>query len=149
MQLHLYAPPLLVSQLVSPGTHYLQLGYRGTFASPQSRIGLFTIKFYGVCLRPPIPRPCANTNIQLKYVIPQYCDSTKFASENMKQSLQDDPMERQLPFNYHERTQKSLKPEDNVLQKELYRFYDETTRNNLGRNQSKSFVMVFNQSRKL
>ena len=26
---HLCAPPLLVSQLVSPGTHYLQLGHRG------------------------------------------------------------------------------------------------------------------------
>ena len=33
----LCAPPLLVSS----GTHYLQLGRRGAFASPQSLIGLF------------------------------------------------------------------------------------------------------------
>ena len=32
-----------VSQLVRPGTHYLQLGHRGAFASPQSRIGLFPL----------------------------------------------------------------------------------------------------------
>ena len=42
----LSASPLLVSQSVSQGTHYLQLGYRGAFASPQSRIGLLVHKYH-------------------------------------------------------------------------------------------------------
>ena len=132
------------------------LTYQGATSTPHSLPGgygagtwlggfLFTIKFNGICLRPPIPRHCRNTSIQLKYVD----DSTKLASVNLKQSLQDDLMKRPLPLNYHERTQKCLKPEDNVLQKELDRFYEETTKNNLVTNESKSFVMVFNQSRKL
>ena len=130
------------------------LTYQGATSTPHSLPGgygagtwlggfLFTIKFNGICLRPPIPRPCGNRAIQLKYVD----DSTKTASINMKHSLQDDPTVRLRPLNFHERTEKCLKPDENILQQELDRFHDETTRNNFVTNQSKSFVMVYNRSR--
>ena len=132
------------------------LTYQGATSTPHSLPGgygagtwmggfLFTIKFNGICLRPKIPRPNGNRAMQLKYVD----DSTKCASVNLKQSLQDDEQSRPFPLNYHERTKKCIKPDENVLQHELDRFHQETTENNFVTNQNKSFVMIFNKSRKL
>ena len=61
---------------------------------------LFLIKFNGICLRPSIPRPNGNKAIQLKYID----DATKAASVNLTNSLSPDPIVRQEPLNYHERT---------------------------------------------
>ena len=50
---------------------------------------LFIVKFNGICLRPPIPRPISgNEAIQLKYID----DSTKAATINLKTSLIPDPV---------------------------------------------------------
>ena len=89
-----------------------------------SGIFLFIIKFNGICLRPQIPRP--NGNMAIHY-----------------------PAEtKPFPLNYHERTQMVLDPSENLLQIELDRFHRETTENNFVTNKKKTFVMVFNPSKK-
>lgn len=105
---------------------------------------LFIVKFNGVCLRPAIPRPNGNRAIQLKFVD----DATKVASVNLKTSLINDPSSRPLPLNYHERNRMIIDPNENVLQHELNRFQAEATEKNFVANKQKTFIMLFNQSRK-
>ena len=102
------------------------------------------IKFNGICLRPSIPRPNGNRAIQLKYID----DATKAASVNLTNSLITDPKIRQMPLNYNERTKMIVDPIENVLQHELNRFQEETTKNNFVTNKKKTAVMVFNNSKK-
>ena len=106
---------------------------------------LFIIKFNGICLRPAIPRLNGNQAIQLKYID----DATKCASINLTKSLVPDPSVRPAPLSYNERTRMVLNPEENVLQHELDRFQKETTDKNFVTNKKKTFVMLFNNSRKL
>ena len=106
---------------------------------------LFLVKFNGICLRPPIPRPISgNAAIQLKYID----DSTKAATINLQSSLIPDPSTRPFPLKYHERTKMILNPEENILQHELDRFDNEIKQNNLVINSKKSLVMVCNPSKK-
>ena len=105
---------------------------------------LFIVKFNSVCLRPAIPRPTGNRAIQLKFVD----DATKVASVNLRTSLIQDPAKRQLPLNYHERNQTIIDPQENVLQIELDRFHAEATEKNFVANKQKTFIMLFNQTRK-
>ena len=105
---------------------------------------LFIIKFNGICLRPQIPRPNGNMAIQLKFVD----DSSKAASINLKNSLIPDPKTKPFPLNYHERTQMVINPSENLLQLELDRFHKEATENNFVTNKKKTFVMVFNPTKK-
>jgi hypothetical protein len=104
----------------------------------------FIVKFNGICLRPPIPRPNGNRAIQLKFVD----DSTKAASVNLKRSLIPDTRNKPFPLNYHERTQMVIDPQENVLQLELDQFQKEATENNFVTNKKKTFVMVFNSTKK-
>ena len=131
------------------------LTYQGASSTPRDLPGgygagtwlggfLFTIKFNGICMRPAIPRPNGNRAIQLKFVD----DSTKLASVNLKHSLQNDSSNRPLPLSFHERTKQIIKPEENVLQQELDRFNHETKLNKFVTNEKKSFVMVFNHTKK-
>ena len=105
---------------------------------------LFIIKFNRICLRPPIPRPNGNMAIQLKFVD----DSTKAASINLKKSLIPDPQTKPYPLNFHQRTQMVIDPYEDMLQIELNRFQKETSENNFITNKKKTFVMVFNPTRK-
>jgi len=105
---------------------------------------LFIIKFNGICLRPSIPHPNGNKAIQLKYVD----DATKAASINLTNSLIQDPLTRQMPLQYHERTKMIIDPQENVLQMELDRFQKETAENNFVANEKKTAVMIFNNSKK-
>ena len=105
---------------------------------------LFIIKFNGICLRPAIPRPNGNRAIQYKFVD----DASKAASINLKCSLIPDPKSRQFPLAFSERTQMVLDQRENVLQQELTRFHDETQQSNLLANKSKTFIMLFNFSKK-
>ena len=105
---------------------------------------LSVIKFNGICLRPAIPRPNGNRAIQLKNID----DSSKAASINLKRSLIPDPQTRQFPLNYNERTRMILNPSENVLQQELVRFQEETQQHNLVTNSKKTFIVLFNPSRK-
>ena len=118
----------------------------GGFSAGSFLGGLFfIIKFNGACLRPPVPRPLTgNRTLQLKYID----DSSKAASINLKTSLIEDPEERARPFNFHERHQTILKPEEDILQEELDRFHNWTIDNKLRVNSAKCFLMQFSRSRK-
>ena len=105
---------------------------------------LFIVKFNGICLRPAIPRPNGNRAIQLKFVD----DATKVASVNLKASLIQDQELRPQPLNYHERYRMKIDPAENVLQHELDRFHSEATEKNFVANKKKTFIMLFNQTRK-
>ena len=106
---------------------------------------LFIIKFNGVCMRPPIPRPMSGNRIfQAKFID----DCTQAASINMKASLIPDPEDRPRPLNFHERTQMVLSKEENILQQEMTRFYVEAAENRFFVNYKKSFIMQFSRSRK-
>ena len=106
---------------------------------------LFIIKFNGACLRPPIPRPLSrNKAMQLKYID----DSTQAASINLKKSLMEDPEIRPRPLKYHERHQTILKPEEDIMQQELDRFYTWTVQNKLPVNRKKCLTMQFSRSHK-
>ena len=105
---------------------------------------LFIIKLHGICLRPAIPRPNGNRAIQYKFVD----DASKAASINLKCSLIPDSKSRQFPLAYYERTQMILNPSENLLQQELSRFHEETQQNNLVANKNKTFIMLFNFSKK-
>ena len=82
--------------------------------------------------------------IQLKFVD----DSSKAASINLKSSLIADRKTKPFPLNYHERTQMVINPSENLLQLELDRFHKEATENNFVTNKKKTFVMVFNPTKK-
>ena len=104
----------------------------------------FIVKFNGACLRPPIPRPITNNKcMQVKFVD----DATQIASVNLKNSLVADPVSRQRPLSYHERTEMILSPLENVLQAELQKFHDFTVSNKLVVNRKKCYVMKFSRSR--
>ena len=133
----------------------LILSYQQAVSSPRSLPGgysagtlmggfLFIIKFNGICLRPAIPRPNGNRAIQLKFID----DASKASSINLKRSLIPDPKSRQFPLRYNERTQMVLNPSENVLQHELDRFQFETQEKNFVTNKKKTFIMLFNSSRK-
>ena len=100
---------------------------------------LFIVKFNGICLRPPIPRPfTGNATIQLKYID----DSTKAATINLKKSLIPDPELRPFPL-----TRMILNPDENILQEELDRFAKEVNESNLVINEKKSLIMMCNPSK--
>ena len=132
------------------------LRYQGASSSPRDLPGgygagtwmggfLFIIKFNGICLRPPIPRPLSgNKAVQFKFID----DSSKAASINLKVSLIPDSKIRPFPLKYQERTQMMINPEENLLQQELDRFHAECQKNKFVTNEKKSCVMTFNSSRK-
>jgi len=132
------------------------LRYQGASSTPRDLPGgygagtfmggfLFIIKFNGICLRPPVPRPITgNKAVQFKYID----DSSKAASVNLRKSLIPDPVTRPFPLQYEERMQTILDPNENLLQQELNRFHTECTQNKFLVNDKKSCVMTFNNSRK-
>merc|ERR1712001_537008 len=103
----MHTPNWLLSLLVSYlSERSLVQKYQKTEAEPKYLPGgfgagtwmggfLFLVKFNGICLRPPIPRPISgNGAIQLKYID----DSTKAATVNLKKSLIPDPITRPFPL---------------------------------------------------
>ena len=75
-------------------------------------------------------------------------DASKIASVDLKKSLVPDPVSRERPFNYQERTEMVLRNTENVLQAELQKFYEFTLSNKLKINNKKCYVMKFSRSRK-
>ena len=72
---------------------------------------LFIVKYNGACLRPEIPR-LLSQSLSVKYVD----DHTCAVRINLKTSLINDPVNRQKPLNYHERTNHIL-PQSTTLRK--------------------------------
>ena len=75
-------------------------------------------------------------------------DASQVASINLKKSLMEDPVLRQRPLNYHERTMMVLKPEHDIVQQELDRFCEFTNQSGFVINRRKCYTMVFSRSRK-
>ena len=137
------------------GSRSMKLKYQNTESSSRNLPGgfgagtwlggfLFLIKFNGICLRPPVPRPLTgNKALQVKYID----DATQVATINLKKSLIPDPVCRQQPLNKNERTKMVINPEENLLQQELDRFHSEVTKNKLVINEKKTQIMVFNPSK--
>ena len=106
---------------------------------------LFIVKFNGACLRPPIPRPLTgNKAIQLKYID----ESSKAVTVNLKRSVMKDPTNRPKPYNFHERFETILKPEENKLQHKLEDFHTWTLKNKLSANTIFFFTMQFSRTKK-
>ena len=74
-------------------------------------------------------------------------DASQMASVNLKKSLVQDNNVRPRPLNYHERTEMTLNPQENILQQELDKFYQFTQNNKLVINKRKCFVLQFSRSK--
>ena len=133
-------------------------------SSPQGAflgIFLFIIKFNGAALRPEIPRISFNCDKKLSNCKEVYCrkhpkqthaiyvdDLAEAEALNLKQQLIDDPVRRDLPLKYHERTHHIFPAEKSLLQKKLLSIEDFSNKNLLKINESKTKIMIFNTSRK-
>ena len=112
-------------------------------SSPQGAflgILLFIIIFNGALLRPSIPRP---DSLSLKYID----DLSLLVSINLKASLVPDPVDRQMPLNFNERTKQVLPACSNYLQEELNNLKHFATEKLLRIKETKTNVMKFNFSR--
>ena len=117
-------------------------------SSPQGALlgGLiFIVKYNGASLRPSIPRLLLSKteSLSVKYVDDHTC-ATRI---NLKQCLTNDPVVRQRPLNFHERTGHILPNQSNMIQFTLDDLQCFTENNQMIINKSKTNLMVFNKSR--
>ena len=120
---------------------------------------LFIVKYNGAALRPIVPRitlPCRSMLSKCKLTTCQtnpkeshaiYVDDHSEAI-NLQEQLTKDPIQRQYPLNFHERTQHVLSPESSLLQKKLLKDEEFSVENLLKINKSKSKIIIFNSSKK-
>ena len=101
---------------------------------------LFIITFNGALLRPGIPRP---SSLSLKYVD----DLSVLQAVNLKDDLDNDPVTREYPLTYSERTSQILSPAKNYLQESLDELYDFTSRKLMKLKEKKTNIMKFNTAR--
>ena len=74
---------------------------------------IFIVKYNGACLRPSIPRLMMSPipPLSVKFIDDHSCA----VRIDLKRALVNDPVRRQLPLNYHERTGHILSPVNNLL----------------------------------
>ena len=110
---------------------------------------IFIIKYNAAFLRPPIPRCIQGPVRKSKHKSVKFVDDGTIAvSIDLKASIVADPVNRDRPLNYHERTKHILPPENNLLQffirdTELF-----TEQNQMIINKKKTNVISFTKSRK-
>ena len=110
---------------------------------------IFMIKFNGAFLRPPIPRPLRGPVLKSKAQSVKYVDDGAVAvSIDLKQCLEEDPVIRQKPVNYHERTSHVLPPANNLLQFYIHDAEHFTSRNKMIINKKKTNILSFTKSKK-
>ena len=110
---------------------------------------IFIIKYNGAFLRPPITRNLPGPANKSKSEKVKYVDDgTVAVSINLNQSLFHDPIQRQRPLNYHERTHQILPAQNNLLQFYLDDTEEFTVQNRMKINAKKTKVISFNKSRK-
>ena len=135
------------------------MSYNGEMATPKELPGggpqgaylcglIFIVKYNGAFLRPPIPPQikgpvCKSKSVKVKYID----DGTVATSINLKKCLINDPINRQRPLNYHERTMQVLPHENNLLQYYLDDTEKFTRENRMKINPKKSQVILFNKSK--
>ena len=109
---------------------------------------IFIIKFNGAFLRPPIPRPISYGTSEAEKV--KYIDDgTVAVGINLKDLLTLDPVARQQPVTFHERSGHILPPGNNLLQFYVHDTEDFVQENKMILNKSKTTVMKFINSRKI
>ena len=108
---------------------------------------IFIVKYNGACLRPSIPRLLVSPKplLSVKFVDDHSC-AVKI---DLKKALVNDPIKRQKPLNFHERSGHVLPPDQNALQYLLENLFEFTEKNLMRINESKTKVMLFNTSRNL
>ena len=110
---------------------------------------IFMIKYNGAFLRPPIPRPINGPVIKSKAKKVKYVDDgTVAVSLDLKQCLVPDSQQRAKPLAYHERTQHTLPPQNNLLQYYIEDTEDFAVQNKMVLNKNKTKIISFNKSRK-
>jgi hypothetical protein len=110
---------------------------------------IFIVKYNGAFLRPPVPRNLIGPVTKSKSEKVKYVDDgTVAVSINLKDSLIPDPVKRQQPLNYHERTCQVLPAQNNLLQFYLDDTENFTIENQMKINAKKTKVISFNKSRK-
>ena len=107
---------------------------------------IFIVKYNGACLRPAIPRPIMSPcpPLSVKFVDDHSC-AVKI---DLKRALINDPVTRQKPLNYHERTGHIIPINNNLLQLTLNNLHEYTEDNLMRINVPKTKIMLFNTSRK-
>ena len=158
----MHCPSWLLNILVSYlSDRVLVLRYRRESAGPRTLPGggpqgtllgglIFIVKFNGAMLRPPIPSftllPARNPKVvKLKNMD----DASIAAGVNLKQHLREDPVDREKPLTFSERSGHVLGDEHNILQSYLEDFESFTISNKIKINKNKTKVMKFTRSRKL
>ena len=136
------------------------MSYNGETSTPKELPGggpqgaylggiIFIVKYNGAFLRPPIPRHITGPVLKSKSMKVKYIDDgTVATSVDLKKCLIEDPINRERPLNFHERTQHILPVNRSSLQKQLQIVEDFTDKNLMKINESKSKIMIFNKSRK-
>ena len=110
---------------------------------------IFMIKFNGAFLRPPIPRHLSGPVMKSKAQAVKYVDDGAVAvSIDLKQCLVEDPVIRQKPVNFHERTFHVLPPSNNLLQHYIHDTENFASENKMIINQKKTNILSFNKSKK-
>ena len=110
---------------------------------------IFVIKFNGAFLRPPIPSHITGPVTKSKAEKVKYIDDGTIAvSLNLKECLIPDPVVRQQPLNFRERTSHVLPSGNNILQFYLNDTELFAAQNEMKINRDKSNIMLFNPSRK-
>ena len=110
---------------------------------------IFVIKFNGAFLRPPIPNHITGPVTKSKAEKVKYIDDGTIAvSLNLKECLIRDPVVRQQPLNFRERTKHVLPSDNNLLQFYLNDTELFASQNDMKINRDKSNIMLFNPSRK-
>ena len=106
---------------------------------------IFIVKYNGACLRPAIPRPLVSPHppLSVKFVDDHSC-AIKL---DLKKALVNDPIMRQKPLKYRERTGHVLPSDQNALQDILNNLHTFTEKNLMRINVDKTKVMLFNTSR--
>ena len=99
-------------------------------------------------MRPPIPRNISGPILKSKAKSVKFVDDgTVAVSVDLKSSLIPDPVQRQKPLNYHERTMHVLPKKNNLLQYYIEDTEDFVTENKMLINKTKTKSITFNKSR--
>ena len=106
---------------------------------------IFIVKYNGASLRPAIPRPTLSPSqpLSVKFVDDHSCA----VKVDLKRALINDPVERQRPLTYHERTGHILPENMNDLQLTLDDLHSYTENNLMKITVGKTKIMLFNTSR--
>ena len=100
---------------------------------------IFIVKYNGACLRPSVPRPILSPSqpLSVKFVDDHSCA----VGLDLKRALIKEPLIRQKPLNFHERTGHILPNNNNMLQLTLNDLHKYTVDNLMRINEPKTKII--------